>query len=518
MLGDVTHSRFLNKSAEHSQNALPSLTAHVEQISILATEVASYSFDTKLSKAQRSRSISPQYWFVVTDLIAIAFSLVASMMLAIAVNTIMFGRDVPWVSNDAGLEHLTQYGFIATGLILWFENSGHYRRRMPFWMEIQKSVNACALSLMADVLLQFTMKHDFSRLWLVSAWVFTAMTIPLGRSIARYVLDKKGLWKINTLLVGRGTLAKDATTTIRNESSLGYNLVGQLSHPPAELEHVVLHWRTVCHRYNANYVMLAMDGTDAAGTDNAIAQLQREGVAFSVFSPLRHMPAQNISVHYFFSQRAHMVICDNLLEQLLPCAMKRGFDIIAASLALVMLSPLLVLLALVTASDGGPVFFAHKRIGRNGKSFQCLKFRSMIIDAAAVLKKHLADNPPARAEWDKDHKLKDDPRTTRFGSLMRRLSIDELPQLLNVLRGDMSLVGPRPIVIAEASRYDSDISHYYRVRPGVTGLWQVSGRNDVSYSERVQMDAWYVRNWSLWLDIAIICKTVPALLARRGAY
>ncbi|MBY0406141.1 MAG: sugar transferase, partial [Rickettsiales bacterium] len=144
--------------------------------------------------------------------------------------------------------------------------------------------------------------------------------------------------------------------------------------------------------------------------------------------------------------------------------------------------------------------------------------RSMVANSAEVLEQYLAANPEAREEWDADQKLKNDPRITAVGAFLRKTSLDELPQLINVLRGEMSLVGPRPIVTAEVDKYDYDIAHYYRVSPGITGLWQVSGRNDVSYAQRVQMDSWYVRNWSLWHDIAILCKTVPALLQSRGAY
>jgi lipopolysaccharide/colanic/teichoic acid biosynthesis glycosyltransferase len=150
--------------------------------------------------------------------------------------------------------------------------------------------------------------------------------------------------------------------------------------------------------------------------------------------------------------------------------------------------------------------------------FKCLKFRSMIHNSQAVLERHLAESEQARAEWAADHKLKNDPRVTRFGAFLRSSSLDELPQLINVLKGEMSLVGPRPIVQGEVPKYDRDIAHYYRVSPGITGLWQVSGRNDVTYDQRVQMDSWYVRNWSLWHDIAIMCKTIPALLKRSGAY
>ena len=207
-----------------------------------------------------------------------------------------------------------------------------------------------------------------------------------------------------------------------------------------------------------------------------------------------------------------------VLERPLPRFIKRSFDIIVAGLGLIALSPIFVVIALLVKRDGGPIFFGHKRIGLNGETFECLKFRSMIRNSEEALEKYLAANPKARAEWEAERKLQNDPRVTAFGQFLRRASLDELPQLLNVVRGDMSLVGPRPIVMAEVDLYDSDIAHYYRVRPGITGLWQVSGRNDVSYTQRVNMDSWYVRNWSLLHDMTIILKTIPVVLNRTGAY
>jgi Undecaprenyl-phosphate galactose phosphotransferase WbaP len=198
--------------------------------------------------------------------------------------------------------------------------------------------------------------------------------------------------------------------------------------------------------------------------------------------------------------------------------MKRSFDILAAGSALFVLSPLFLLIALLVKRDGGKVFYSHKRLGRNGEAFYCLKFRSMVPDGDIILHRYLDNNPVAKAEWENERKLQYDPRITRLGAFLRKTSLDELPQLLNVLRGEMSIVGPRPIVVAETDKYDSEINDYYRVRPGLTGLWQVSGRSNVSYGQRVSMDSWYVRNWSLWHDVMIICKTFPALLKRRGAY
>ncbi len=197
----------------------------------------------------------------------------------------------------------------------------------------------------------------------------------------------------------------------------------------------------------------------------------------------------------------------------------RLVDVALAAGALVFFAPLFVLVALlVKLEDGGPVFFAQERIGRGGVLFRCLKFRTMAIDAEVQLRDLLARNPAARREWDRDHKLKDDPRITRVGRFLRASSLDELPQLWNILVGQMSVVGPRPIVKAEATRYGRHFKRYCQVRPGLTGLWQVSGRNDVSYRERVVMDVAYVRARCLCLYLKIIVRTVPAVLLRRGSY
>jgi exopolysaccharide production protein ExoY len=197
---------------------------------------------------------------------------------------------------------------------------------------------------------------------------------------------------------------------------------------------------------------------------------------------------------------------------------KRSLDISVAGTALFLLLPLLLLLGLlVWAGDGKAPIFRHMRIGRKGRRFGCLKFRSMVPDGEAVLRAHLAANPAAQAEWDETHKLTNDPRVTPLGLVLRKTSLDELPQLVNVLLGEMSLVGPRPIVQAEVERYGSAFATCFSVTPGVTGLWQVSGRSDCSYAERVALDLDYATHWGLGRDIAIMLRTIPAVLAQRGS-
>jgi len=200
-------------------------------------------------------------------------------------------------------------------------------------------------------------------------------------------------------------------------------------------------------------------------------------------------------------------------------AIKRGFDVVGAVAGIILLSPLFVMLAmLVKFSDGGRVFYGHRRIGRNGHVFYCLKFRTMVENGDQVLADHFAKNPQSRDEWLATRKLQNDPRVTRVGAVLRKLSLDELPQIFNILRGDMSIVGPRPVVKDELELYGSAADFYLKSRPGLTGLWQVSGRNDVSYNARVAFDRQYVENWSFGSDLKIIIRTVPAVFSSRGSY
>ena len=198
---------------------------------------------------------------------------------------------------------------------------------------------------------------------------------------------------------------------------------------------------------------------------------------------------------------------------------KRLFDIVVAVTACILLLPLAAMIAvLVATSSNGPIIFRHRRIGFAGASFQCLKFRTMRSDSAEMLQRHLLNDARARDEWSATQKLCNDPRITTFGYILRRTSLDELPQVINILRGEMSLVGPRPIVPEEMSRYGAHFEAYCSAKPGLTGLWQVGGRNDVSYQARVALDRAYVEHYSFWLDLKIMLKTVPALLRMEGSY
>ncbi|MBB4041556.1 exopolysaccharide production protein ExoY [Microvirga flocculans] len=197
---------------------------------------------------------------------------------------------------------------------------------------------------------------------------------------------------------------------------------------------------------------------------------------------------------------------------------KRVFDVILSAFAIVILAPLMAMIyLLIVITDGRPAIIRHRRLGPYGSTFPCLKFRTMVVDAAEVLARHLDSNPEAREEWLQNHKLRNDPRITVFGAILRKTSLDELPQFFNVLLGHMSLVGPRPITPDEVRHYKDAMLFYCQTRPGITGLWQVSGRNRVSYSQRVKLDEEYVANWSFKRDLVILMKTVVCVVRMDGS-
>jgi len=240
--------------------------------------------------------------------------------------------------------------------------------------------------------------------------------------------------------------------------------------------------------------------------------------SLTVIPPLGGLPLYGMEISHFFSHDLILMRVRNNLNRIGMQLVKRFFDLAFSILFLLFFWWIFVYFVLRIRATGGPAIFGHKRVGRHGKEFTCYKFRTMVTNAEVVLKDILAKDPEAAAEWARDFKLKDDPRIISIGRLLRRTSLDELPQIWNVLLGDMSLVGPRPIVAAELERYGQYVDYYLEAKPGITGIWQVSGRNNTTYSERVAQDVWYVRNWSLWYDLVVLLKTVAAVFRREGAY
>uniref|UniRef100_UPI003863ABC2 exopolysaccharide biosynthesis polyprenyl glycosylphosphotransferase n=1 Tax=Anaerovibrio slackiae TaxID=2652309 RepID=UPI003863ABC2 len=266
-------------------------------------------------------------------------------------------------------------------------------------------------------------------------------------------------------------------------------------------------------------VIVAAPGLSEEGMRKLLMDIQHLTDTVLFTPNLVGSPLGSVEISTLFVEQVAVIKSKNNLSRWYNRWGKFCFDMVVTVMGSILPSPFLLLLALVVGIDNrGRVIFAHRRVGRQGKPFSCYKFQTMVKDADKALVQYLSENADARKEWERSFKLADDPRVTRLGAFLRRTSLDELPQIVNVLKGEMSLVGPRPIVEAEMEMYGENIREYLMVRPGITGMWQTSGRSDTTYEERVQMDTWYVRNWSVWIDMKYLFKTFEAVVSKKGAY
>ncbi|HEX3401487.1 MAG TPA: undecaprenyl-phosphate galactose phosphotransferase WbaP [Acetobacteraceae bacterium] len=449
-----------------------------------------------------------------------ALAFVPAVFLAFAVHVAT--QDSPLAR---ALENLSMLGtawhgwgslLVLVSLLGYFGGRGHYTSRVPFWTQLGDVVMGTAIALACDAFLTIAVYDRPVQLEGLLRWVFYCPFLLLFRTGVRELLRVCGVWSINTLIIAGRGVAEQARAALVSDPVLGYELVGSL-----ELADVATlgdqELLDLLNDHCADFVVVAVGSGQQAAERSVIAALRRAKRPIALVPAMEGLPVVGLRQHHFFSHDFVMLVSRNNLARPFSRAVKAAFDQVVAAAFVLLFAPLLLVLAAVVRSDGGPAFYRHRRIGASGRSFGCIKFRTMVTDADRVLDQVLATDPAAAAEWAATQKLNDDPRITRFGRFLRRSSLDELPQLFNVLRGEMSLVGPRPIVQAEVGRYAEDIEYYYETKPGLTGLWQVSGRSDTSYERRVRLDVWYVRNWTLWHDIAILLKTIPAVFLQRGA-
>ena len=402
---------------------------------------------------------------------------------------------------------------------------GHYIRIKPFWTEARELIRMVAYASALAVGLTFVLKSEVSRIWLVSTFASLLLLAPLARASAKGFMRWTGRWFVPLVIAGDRDLLDDSERAITSDFTLGYRVAARVdathlsgvSDDIAQSE-LAAPLIELAGRYRKPRLLLAFDHRDVLETQQTIVEAVAGHFEHIVVAKQMYgLPAINAEP-----------LCidrhDTLFFRFSPrgiarhdAAVKRAIDVVGASLALVLAAPLLAGLALWVRRDGGRAVYGSERVGRNGRRFSCYKLRSMREDGHEILARHLERDAGARAEWQAGFKLRDDPRITPAGRFLRRTSLDELPQFFNVLRGDMSLVGPRPILPDEVPGYGRSLSIYQGVRPGLTGLWQTSGRSDLDYEDRVRLNKWYVRNWSLWLDVSILARTLPAVMASRGA-
>lgn len=405
---------------------------------------------------------------------------------------------------------------VLVSMLGFFAARGQYTSRVPFWTQLGDVVMGCAIALACDTFLAIAVYNSPVEVEGLLRWIFFCPCLVLLRAGVRELLNVAGLWTINTLVIAGPGVYAQARAALLSDRAMGYQLVGaiELGEAAALRDDELLE---LMNDRGAEFVVVGVGTGNTTGERTIIAALRRARRSLALIPAMEGLPVVGLRQHHFFSHDVVMLVSRNNLARPFSRILKAAFDHVLAMVLLILLAPLLLALSVMVRLDGGPAFYRHRRIGAGGRNFDCIKFRTMLLDSDRVLRRVLDDDPAAAEEWAATHKLRDDPRVTRLGQFLRRSSLDELPQLLNVLRGEMSLVGPRPIVQAEVARYADDIDYYYETKPGLTGLWQVSGRSDTSYASRVRLDVWYVRNWTLWHDIAILLKTIPAVFMQRGA-
>jgi undecaprenyl-phosphate galactose phosphotransferase len=425
------------------------------------------------------------------------------------------------------------YIFLILVTLTIFRAKGHYTKRKPFANELKDILSVIAILAVTDAALLYLTKWQFSRAVMLLNWALAPFFIVLARLAMKRSLVSLGGWFRPMVIVGWGENALETALAFEDETLMGFTLTAFLiplgkerfihnivdrfgktvpcislgSDPEATLE-----------RLGNPHIVLALEQGGIDTYQEMVLQLGRRSQHMQVVPSLRGLPLYGMEASHFFAHEVLLLTVRNNLARRFPQFVKRCFDLIMSASILIIGFPFLAAIALKVLGTGWPIFYGHKRVGQEGKIFKCYKFRTMSQDSDKLLADLLASSAEAREEWARDFKLKNDPRITSIGHFLRKTSLDELPQVWNVLVGDMSLVGPRPVVTAELERYGNQVDYYLEAKPGITGLWQISGRNDVSYETRVYLDAWYVKNWSLFNDIVILFRTVRVIFRREGAY
>ncbi|UNK74390.1 undecaprenyl-phosphate galactose phosphotransferase WbaP [Raoultella planticola] len=425
-------------------------------------------------------------------------------------------------------------GWIALHLLLafccvaWYSiRLRHYFYRKTFWFELKEILRTLVIFAIIEIAVMAFTTWSFSRYLWVLTWLFVLILVPASRMMTKRILDALNLWRRDTWIIGSGENAHEAYKAINSERNLGLIIVGFIHSdggtPVGEQFDGVpvlennLNWLST--KDKKTQFIVAVESHQSEIRNTWLRNFMIRGYRYvSVIPTLRGMPLDSTDMSFIFSHEVMIFRVQQNLAKWSSRVIKRLFDIFGSLAIIVMLSPALIYISRKVKKDGGPAIYGHERIGKGGRPFKCLKFRSMVINSKEVLADLLEQDPVAKEEWDATFKLKNDPRVTKIGGFLRRTSLDELPQLFNVLKGEMSLVGPRPIITAELERYNDEVDYYLLSKPGMTGLWQVSGRSDVDYETRVYLDAWYVKNWSMWNDIAILFKTIGVVLKKDGAY
>lgn len=418
--------------------------------------------------------------------------------------------------------------------IFYFAVEGLYMLRYSLSEELKKLLKALMLSYFTiSALFLYANNTDIDKSIILYLFLFSVVIYPIVHYFTKSWLYNIAIWKKDVIILGAGKTGLLVAEGLVGYRQYGYNVVGFLDDDPKKQGEVysinhqdirvlgtIAEADEIIARTHVEIVILAI--TNISSDEKAVLTnaFQKKNRSVFVVPNLRGIPLLNTKMLHLFKQELFMLKIDNNLRSLTSQTIKTVFDFVVALLLMPILLPILLGIAIAIKLDSrGPILHVANRIGKRNHDFKCFKFRTMYVNNDEILERFLSENPEAKKEWDVYKKIKgEDPRVTRVGRFLRKTSLDELPQIFNVLNGTMSLVGPRPYLPKEKIDMQRYIDIIPLAKPGITGLWQVSGRNEVSFDERQVLDSWYVYNWSVWFDITILMKTAKVLLFRQGAY
>ena len=459
---------------------------------------------------------------LITDYVAIVLGTLAAYYLRVNLSILP-------VSSHFKVDEIYVYGIVPFVFLSILLLNNAYSIVAPYWDTMKNLFRSITIGVVVSIVLMYTghVINDVSRLFVAFAYVFMLLFIFSGRFIVGKILSKAGYLSIPVLLVGAGKTAELVKKSLDRMPIATYKIIGYVDdHPKSSSiakEYPCLgafsDVEDVIKDTGVQTVLICAPGVEPKKLVSLINQLQLLVKRVSFVPELFGLPTSNITARGMMEEQAVVLRVQNNLARKSNRIAKRMFDIVVTICGGIFILPfMLIIAAIIYLDSGGPIIYKQKRIGKNGKEFSFYKFRSMVKNADTILEEYLSTHENEKNEWQKNFKLKNDPRVTKIGRIIRKTSIDELPQLWNVLIGDMSLVGPRPLLPNEVERYSGYIEDYKLVLPGLTGIWQVSGRSDTTFEERVIMDSWYIHNWSVWIDIVYLLKTVLVVVKSKGAY
>jgi len=421
-----------------------------------------------------------------------------------------------WSGGETFTSSLLNRAYLLLVFPFVFAYEGLYTRRLTEWEERRRCVRGVVIgSALLTILLFMVRLWIVSRLVVVLSALFSAVLVPSIRTLLKRLLVRLQLLDQPLVIFGYGSAARLFEAELNKHRTMGYRVVARIERPADSEPLSALVSRAEIPP--GSLVVVLADCFREPELKEIFEYAEQSFAEMMILPNLSLLTTSTAAVE----QIGSLLVLKYRYNLLRPMNLwtKQVLEFVLSLVLTIVLLPVFAVLALlVKLSSPGPVFFRQPRIGRGGKVFTCLKFRTMYQDAEARLEEILKRDPAVRAEWERYARITGDPRVTRIGRWLRRFSLDELPQLLNVLRGEMALVGPRPYLVSELERVGKYLKTIVRVRPGLTGLWQVSGRAELPFEERMLLDEYYIRNWSLWLDFSILVRTIRAVLTGRGAY